>query len=264
MAIDFFKPTGNSEIDELTNLITDLVAMPDEALDTDKVDSIIGAMNGAITPKQREEVIVEFVKHMEQHPNEDVITPLKESIQSLYEELESLSQEKIRLIQAIFDIIIQMAEEAQERVGNGATVVQFELYRESAKLPTYAHDTDAGCDIYAPEDVVIPAGTLGFKVDTGLKMAMKPGWELQIRPRSGLSMKTGLRISNSPATIDADFRNEIGVLFDNFSKEDYTIHAGDRIAQFVLSPVYHFKAQQVDSIEGIGGDRKSGFGGTGK
>lgn len=262
--MEMFKPTGNKEIDDFMNLITEIVALPDDVLTPDRVESVIGAMNGAITEKQREEIVVELAKNMELHPEEDAVAAFKTSADELLEELGDISTEKTNLIRAIFDILTKLAEEAQERSGVCATVVQFELCYEGAKLPTYAHDTDAGCDIYAPEDVVIPAGTLGFKVDTGLKMAMKPGWELQIRPRSGLSMKTGLRISNSPATIDADFRNEIGVLFDNFSKEDYTIHAGDRIAQFVLSPVYHFKAQQVDSVEGIGGDRKSGFGGTGK
>lgn len=61
-----------------------------------------------------------------------------------------------------------------------------------------------------------------------------------------------------------DFRNEIGVLFDNLAKEDYTIHAGDRIAQFVLEPVHQFKGEVVESVKGLYGDRQSGFGGTGK
>lgn len=203
MALDIFKPTGNTELEDFTNLITEIVALPDEVLDADRVESIVGAMNGAITAKQREQVIIELVKGMEEHPEDDVIAALTEAKNGLLEEIGEVSNEKKTLITSIFDILISMGMEAQERVGNYATVVKFELCREGAKLPTYAHDTDAGCDIYAPEDITIPAGALGFKVDTGLKLAMRPGWALMIYPRSGLSMKTGLRISNSIGLIDS-------------------------------------------------------------
>lgn len=264
MENNIFNPTGNKEVDDFMNLITEIVAIPDDALNADRVESIIGAMNGAITEKQREQVIVELAKKMEQHPEEDTVEVFKETRDALLEELDSVSKEKQTLISGIFDILVSLAEEAKDRAGNYATVVKFELCREGAKLPTYAHDTDAGCDIYAPEDVVIPAGALGFKVDTGLKMAMRSGWALMIYPRSGLSMKTGLRISNSIGCCDCQYRDEIGVLFDNLAKEDYTIHAGDRIAQFVLEPVHQFKGEMVESVEGLYGDRKSSFGGTGK
>lgn len=264
MAIDIFKPTGNKEIDDFMNLLTQIVALPDEALNGDRVDSLIGAMKGSITEKQREQVVLELMKQMEASPNENFIATLEETSAGLLEELGDISSEKKMVITAIFDVLISLCEEAKKRAGNYATVVKFELCREGAKLPTYAHDTDAGCDIYAPEDVVIPAGALGFKVDTGLKMAMKPGWALMIYPRSGLSMKTGLRISNSIGCCDCQYRDEIGVLFDNLAKEDYTIHAGDRIAQFVLEPVHQFKGEVVESVEGLYGDRKSSFGGTGK
>lgn len=201
--MEMFKPTGNKEIDDFMNLITEIITIPDDILTQDRVESVIGAMNGAITEKQREEIIVELAKNMELHPEDDIVAAFKESADNLLEEIGEVSTEKANLIRAIFDILIGLAEEAQERVGVCATIVQFELCREGAKLPTYAHDTDAGCDIYAPEDVVIPAGALGFKVDTGLKMAMKPGWKMLIYPRSGLSMKTGLRISNSIGLIDS-------------------------------------------------------------
>lgn len=264
MENNIFNPTGNKEVDDFMNLITEIVALPDDALNADRVESIVGAMNGAVTEKQREEVIVELTKKMEQHPEEDVVKVFKETKEALLEELGSLSNEKQTLVSAIFDILVSFAEEAKDRAGNYATVVKFELCREGAKLPTYAHDTDAGCDIYAPEDITIPAGTLGFKVDTGLRMAMRPGWSLMIYPRSGLSMKTGLRISNSIGCVDCMYRNEISILFDNFAKEDYVIHAGDRIAQFVLEPVHQFKGEVVESVEGLYGDRNGGFGHSGK
>ena len=138
------------------------------------------------------------------------------------------------------------------------------MIHPSARTPTYAHDTDAGADIYAPETVVVPANARGFKVGTGFKMALMPSWEMQLRPRSGMSMKTPLRISNCVGTVDAGYRDEVGVLFDNISNEPYTINEGDRIAQFVLSPVYHFKGIPTESVATIGENRGGGWGSSGK
>lgn len=260
---DLFKPTGNTEFDDFMNLITEIVAMPDEALNAERVEATVGAMRGSITAKAREQVVIELSKAMAASPDEDVVSLLRQSAEEIIEELDGVSNEKQTLIREIFNILAELAEEAATRVGIYDTVIEFELAKEGAKLPTYAHDTDAGCDIYAPEDITIPAGALGFKVDTGLKMAMKPGWAMLIYPRSGMSMKTGLRISNSIGLIDCSYRDSVGVLFDNFAKEDYTIHAGDRIAQFVLTPVHQFKGNVVESVANIGENRNGGFGSSG-
>lgn len=141
-------------------------------------------------------------------------------------------------------------------------VIYFELIHENAKVPTYAHETDAGADIYAIEDQEIPAGARGVKVRTGLKMAIPEGWQIAIRPRSGLSAKTNLRISNQIGTIDASYRGEVMVLFDNIGPTSYTIRAGDRIAQCIFEPVTHFNAEVVPTVASIGNDRGGGFGST--
>jgi dUTP pyrophosphatase len=100
-------------------------------------------------------------------------------------------------------------------------------------------------------------------IPTGLQIALPKGWVAKIVPRSSIGMKTGLRLSNSVGVIDADYRGEIGVLYDNFSDSDYEIKAGDRIAQMWVEPVYNFKPIEVSNLPDT--ERGSGgFGSTGK
>ena len=165
-------------------------------------------------------------------------------------------------------------------------------HSEDATLPIYAHETDAGMDIYANEDITIAPGETKL-IHTGLKMAIPEGYEIQVRPRSGLSLKTPLRICNAPGTIDAGYRDEIGIIMQNTSERFYTdgageihvmpdceknhyaidskdnhkgwydIKKGDRIAQIVLSEVPQIRFKKVDSVAKIGEDREGGFGSTG-
>ena len=112
-----------------------------------------------------------------------------------------------------------------------------EKCRDTAVIPRYVHEDDAGMDIYAAEPVTVEPGRTAL-VPTGLKMAIPDGFELQVRPRSGLSLKTPLRVPNSPGTIDSGFRNEICVIVWNSSPDEaVTVNRGDRIAQFVLARV---------------------------
>ena len=138
-----------------------------------------------------------------------------------------------------------------------------ELCRPDARLPVYAHPDDAGMDIYAAEDTVIAPLATGL-VPTGLKVAIPDGFELQIRPRSGLSLKTPLRVPNSPGTIDAGFRDEVKVIVWNASPtETVTVKKGDRIAQFVLARVPMACFTLSASVAGIGTNRGGGFGSSG-
>ena len=138
-----------------------------------------------------------------------------------------------------------------------------ELLHENAKMPSYAKPGDQGADIYACEDITIPANSFGTIVKTGLAMAIPSGWAIAIRPRSGMSCKTRIRISNTPGTIDTNYKDEIGVIIDNFDNEDYIIHAGDRIAQFVLERNYQATFSVTDDVHKHGADREGGFGSTG-
>jgi len=105
-------------------------------------------------------------------------------------------------------------------------------------LPSYMSDSAAGMDLYAHV-----TGELTIKpmqrvvVPCGFKMAMPPGFEAQVRPRSGLALKHGISMPNAPGTIDADYRGEVGVLLINLGDEDFVVHRGDRIAQMIISRV---------------------------
>ena len=138
-----------------------------------------------------------------------------------------------------------------------------EKCRDTAVLPRYAHEDDAGMDIYAAEKVTIGPGKTAL-VPTGLKMAIPDGFELQVRPRIGLSLKTPLRVPNSPGTIDSGYRDEICVIVWNSSgSEEIVVNPGDRIAQFVLSRVPMAVFTEVKSAAEIGKDRGGGFGSSG-
>lgn len=128
--------------------------------------------------------------------------------------------------------------------------------------PEYATSGSAGCDIRSNEDVVIFAYQTKL-VHTGIHIKVPEGFECQVRPRSGLSLKTGLRVANSPGTIDSDYRGEVCIIVHNTSAYNMSISKGDRIAQLVFCPVYQAKFIQVDELDKT--DRGSGgFGSTGK
>lgn len=132
----------------------------------------------------------------------------------------------------------------------------------AAVLPRYAHgpDEDAGMDLCAVENVLLAPGQPQL-VPTGLAIELPSGYEAQIRPRSGLSLKHALTIPNSPATIDPGYRGEIKVILLNLGKTAYQITAGDRIAQMVIAqytPVEWVEGELSDSLRGAGGFGSSG------
>ena len=132
----------------------------------------------------------------------------------------------------------------------------------AAVLPKYAHgpDEDAGMDLCATESVLLAPGQPQL-VPTGLAIELPPGYEAQIRPRSGLSLKHALTIPNSPATIDPGYRGEIKVILLNLGKTTYQISAGDRIVQMVIAqytPVEWVEGELSDSLRGAGGFGSSG------
>lgn len=142
--------------------------------------------------------------------------------------------------------------------------IPLELCHPEAKKPAYARFGDAGMDIYALADTVIKPGQT-VVVPTGWKVALPVGYELQIRPRSGLTIQTALRVANSPGTIDAGYRDEVGVILENISLErGYQIKKGERIAQLVLQKVPQIKWELVEEVQGLGSDRGGGFGSTGR
>ena len=128
-------------------------------------------------------------------------------------------------------------------------------------LPAYATDGAAGMDVLSAEDVTIAPGAR-HAVATGLAVAIPPGFEMQVRPRSGLALRHGISVPNAPGTIDSDYRGELKVILINHGSEAFPIARGDRVAQIVLAPVVRATWNEVgvldDTPRGAGG-----FGSTG-
>lgn len=139
--------------------------------------------------------------------------------------------------------------------------VLFRKLRPEAVLPSYAHPGDAGMDVCSADSLEIPSGGRAL-VKTGLVMMLPPGYEAQVRPRSGLALKHGVTVLNTPGTIDEGYRGEVGVILANFGDAPFPVKAGDRIAQIVVSPVSQAEIVETDQVDetdrGVGG-----FGSTG-
>ncbi len=134
-------------------------------------------------------------------------------------------------------------------------------------LPAYATEGSAGMDLCAAvtEDTVLTAGETTL-VPTGFAIALPPGFEAQVRPRSGLALKHQVGILNAPGTIDADYRGEVKIILTNFGRKDFVIHRGDRIAQMIVARYSRVSWQEEDSLtetaRGSGGFGHSGTGAT--
>lgn len=139
--------------------------------------------------------------------------------------------------------------------------LRFQRINPLATLPTYAHPGDAGMDMRSVEELVVPAGGRSL-VRTGLVMELPDGYEAQVRPRSGLALKYGITVLNTPGTIDAGYRGEIGVILANFGQADFTVHPGDKIAQLVIAPVTRPEIVETETV-GETDRGAGGFGSTG-
>lgn len=131
-------------------------------------------------------------------------------------------------------------------------------------LPKYMSEHAAGMDLYAAvnPELVIPPGEWRL-VPTGIAIALPEGYEAQVRPRSGLALKQGVSILNTPGTVDADYRGEIGVILMNHGKENLVIKRGDRIAQMIINKIERISFEEVNELPETGRST-GGFGHTGK
>lgn len=198
--------------------------------------------------------------------------------------LHNLSKTKIDFLTSIIGIL-HNAFTASEGIAKRIVKIPIEKCDDRAKAPTYANTTDSGMDVYALEDITIAPGETKL-IPIGIKVALPRGYELQVRPKSGRSLKSKLRIANTPGTIDAGYRDEIGIIVENIEPvisdisyeyddegnlkitsidfgSSHTIGAGEKFAQLVLAEVPKVSWLQVDSVTGIGEDRGGGFGSTG-
>lgn len=213
-----------------------------------------------------------------------------DEVASLYEELikkldtdlaELLSPQKRSFVKQLLGAVVNSLSES-EHLTKRIIQVPIEVINEDAVIPRYARLGDAGLDLYATDEyVVLPGETI--LIPTGLKVALPRGYELQVRPRSGQSLKTKLRIANTPGTIDSGYRDEIGVIVENIEPKvanivaeygdngelkikaidygkSFVIEKGQRFAQLVLCQIPTISFYEVDSVAAFGEDRGGGFG----
>lgn len=191
-----------------------------------------------------------------------------------------LSAQKRDFIKQMLGLTYNALAEA-DGVAKRNILIPIEFCHPDAKMPTYAHLTDSGLDVYALEDITIAPGETKL-IPTGIKVALPLGYEIQVRPKSGRCLKTKLRVANTPGTVDAGYRDEIGVIIDNIEPfvksaeidengklynvefgSSYTIGKGEKFAQLVLCEVPKAIFYKVETVTGIGEDRQGGFGSTG-
>lgn len=214
------------------------------------------------------------------------IENVREQYDVIYKEIDDqmgsvLSHQKRDFLKQMLGITYNALAEA-EGVAKKNILIPIEFCHEEAKMPAYAHLTDSGMDVFALEDITIAPGETKL-IPTGLKVAIPAGYELQVRPKSGRCLKTKLRIANTPGTIDAGYRDEIGVIVDNIEPfiksadidengrlynvefgSSYTIGKGEKFAQLVLAEVPKAIFYQVEHVNDIANDgRNGGFGSTG-
>lgn len=134
---------------------------------------------------------------------------------------------------------------------------------EDLSLPVYRSENSSGMDIRASvkDPVLLEPGEIRL-IPTGLAVSVPPGYEAQLRPRSGLALRHGIGMVNSPGTIDSDYRGEIGIILTNWGDETFTIRRGDRIAQMIICKVYHAELVEVDELDHTSRGQ-GGFGHTG-
>ena len=200
---------------------------------------------------------------MQENYNEDILKQIQDEIEILRKEFgieDTESQEDLNNTFGIDFGSLQDQLDVMSKTKN----IQIELLNEDAIFPEYAYPTDSGFDLYSTEEVKLaPFGRA--LVPTGLKLSFDIGYEIQVRPKSGLALKQGITVLNTPGTVDSGYNGEIMVIVFNTNQTEFTIPKGMKIAQAVLCPVVNGKyvnLQLVDKIENK--DRgANGFGSTG-
>ena len=140
--------------------------------------------------------------------------------------------------------------------------LKIKLLCSNAKLPEFANEGDAGMDVFSIEDKIIEIGESSL-IRTGIAMELPKNTEIQVRPKSGLAIKNGITLLNSPGTIDEGYRGELKIILINHGREKFHVKDGMKIAQIVLKPIYRFKVKQVNDIDCETQRGECGFGSSG-
>jgi dUTP pyrophosphatase len=200
---------------------------------------------------------------MEEDYNEDVLKQIQDEIEMLRKEFGIEDTESQEDLNNTFGIDFGSLQDQLDMISKTKNI-QIELLTEDAVFPEYAYPTDSGFDLYSTEEITLePFGRA--LIPTGLKLSFDIGYEIQVRPKSGLALKQGLTVLNTPGTVDSGYDGEIMVIVFNTNPKPFTVAKGMKIAQAVLCPVINGKyvnLQLVDKIENK--DRgANGFGSTG-
>lgn len=214
---------------------------------------------------------------------EDLVSSFN-TITGAIESIEEISQIKRDFLKSLLATLTNAVNET-EGIAKRFVQIPVELCHPDAKIPQYANTSDSGMDVYALDDYTIAPGETKL-IPTGIKLALPPGYEIQVRPKSGRALKTKLRIANTPGTVDAGYRDEIKVIVENieppikdieYDFDDngtpiiksilhgaaYTIGKGEKFCQLVLMEVPKAALYRVEQVGEIGENRGGGFGSTG-
>ena len=260
---------GSPELNALLNAVKNLTSIKDDELTDDMLKVMLDNIETNFAPALVAQSVNQIVDNLEHQgatkaEAQEAMRALKETFQDLIYGEENYTGNKKVLVDAITGKLFDIFDAAAEKYHSYSIELPMTVDTKiGAKVPTYAHDTDAAADLYAVDEQIIPAHSYGNKISTGVKIQLPEGWLAFILPRSSIGSKTPLRLSNSVGLIDSGYRGELGILYDNTSDTDYEIHAGDRIAQLLVMPSYRFQAKVVDIL--ASSDRgETGFGDSGK
>ena len=273
--MDFMENAEQMFSKESLELMGTLLVMEDE--DFDKVKgSVLDAMREGVSRQENRQLYATLVKQ-NGFSKEQYIEELKKIDNLVDTEMPDFSESKRDFMKQFFSICYNAIIDSFD-VDKRAIQIPIEICNPEAKIPTYAHKGDAGMDVYSTIDVTIAPGETKL-IPLGFKVAIPEGYELQVRPRSGFSLRTHLRVANAPGTIDSGYRDEVCIILHNCAPTiqdfgdgraetclygpSYTISKGDRIAQLVLQAVPTALFIKTSDISKIGEDRNGGFGSTG-
>ena len=262
-------------------ILGSILALPDESFDAVKgllCESIEEAFNDTDARIAFAQMLNQNGVHLEDFTNN--LDELTRAVDEMAGNGVEISESKKDFIKFIFITFINSMQDAKA-ISNRIIQIPIELCRDGAKLPTYATDGSAAMDIYSPDEYTINPGETVL-IKTGLKVNIPKGYALLIQPRSGKSLKTKLRIPNTPGLIDSDYHEEIGVMIENveapikdFDPDDkntdygklygssYTIEKGERCAQMRLIEVPVVNWLPVSSLGNFEDNHGAGFGSTG-
>lgn len=272
----------DSETDFGLTAIAGIMSLPDDLFDIISEQFIIELNNQLRSEENRKELLK--IADTNNIKIEDIPKFLDEMYKSIDDAFKDFPENRKiflkRIMSDIFNSIVDFNDELTSSI-----LIPIEFCNKNARIPIYAHETDAGLDIYSTEDINIRPGET-ILIKTGLKVAIPVGYELQVRPKSGISLKTKLRVANTPGTIDSGYRDEIGIIIENIEQpiqdisyhfdtnnkiiidsilhgKTYSIEKGQKIAQLVLNKISKANFILVDTVNKIEGDRGGGFGSTG-